>query len=259
MKFSWKIALRIVVPIAFIALFGFVKYEQAHQKCKQVVFEIDHNQGLYFLTNKKLTQFLEANSARNPLGKARNTINLQALEQALEANPFVANAEVNMAFNGTLNIKIQQKKPVMRVFNHEGASFYVDAFGHKIPLCADFTHRVVVASGVIIDAPSQPDTLISGLGKSALQVALLLQRDSLLSAIVDQIYINTDKQIELSTRLGNAQVIVGDTTMLAQKMNNLMAFYGQAYKHKNWNLYATIDLRYKGQVVCTKSNIYETN
>jgi cell division protein FtsQ len=67
-------------------------------------------------------------------------------------------------------------------------------------------------------------------------------------------YVNTDSEIELIPRVGDHTILIGNTNNLEEKMQNLFVFYTQAMKKAGWNEYEMINLKYRGQVVCSKKN-----
>ena len=70
--------------------------------------------------------------------------------------------------------------------------------------------------------------------------------------VFDQVTVDEKGDLVLTPKLGNTIVIVGDTTRLAEKFENLWAFYDQGVKKVGWDTYKTINLKYNNQLVCTK-------
>ncbi|HRZ77534.1 MAG TPA: hypothetical protein P5248_09220 [Bacteroidales bacterium] len=92
---------------------------------------------------------------------------------------------------------------------------------------------------------------------SAHRLGLLLEKDDFLRLLVSQIYIEPHGDLRMEPRIGKHSIIVGDSTGLESKLENLEAFYRQGLVRGPWDRYELINLKYKDQVVCTKRKTYE--
>ena len=57
----------------------------------------------------------------------------------------------------------------------------------------------------------------------------------------------------LSILLGNEKILVGGNENISEKLNKLKFFYQEGLRYEGWNVYQTIDLKNKDQVVCRKN------
>ena len=74
-----------------------------------------------------------------------------------------------------------------------------------------------------------------------------------LTTLIQQIYVNKDKEIELYPAIGNHKIVFGDAQNLNEKFNKLKLFYTEGLnKSDAWTKYSIINLKYKNLVVCTK-------
>ena len=67
-----------------------------------------------------------------------------------------------------------------------------------------------------------------------------------------QVYINSEKDVDLVTRVGNHTVKMGSLEGYENKLNKLYAFYKNALPLEGWNKYSVINLKYGNQVICKK-------
>ena len=58
--------------------------------------------------------------------------------------------------------------------------------------------------------------------------------------------------IELIPRVGNHTIVFGDANQIESKFEKLIVFYNKGLSNTGWNEYSVINLKYEGQVVCTK-------
>lgn len=175
------------------------------------------------------------------LGAPVHEIDFEAIEADVEKHPAIKNCQVYNNAYGTLNVKVTQHEPIVRVFNGN-QSFYLDEDGVQIPVSGRFSARVLVVNGRI---PSNREELI--------QVARFITGDPFWNAQMEQIYIRRNGDYILVPRVGEHLILLGSAERLEEKMDNLMLLY-QQLDPKKWNSYKTINLKFKNQVVCSKSN-----
>ncbi|MDR1436585.1 MAG: cell division protein FtsQ, partial [Candidatus Symbiothrix sp.] len=69
-----------------------------------------------------------------------------------------------------------------------------------------------------------------------------------------QIYVAPNKDIELTPRVGNHQIILGKLEDCEEHLEKLKVFYEKILNKVGWNKYSKINLKYKNQIVCTRNN-----
>ena len=162
------------------------------------------------------------------------------MEFLLESNDMIKSAQVYLTVNGEVRAKIEQKRPIARVYSK--AIFYIDEDGLWMPLSSQHSARVPLITGVV------------GKGdlKDVYKMALKIYKDSFLRTYVTEIHQNENKEVSLRMRLLNFEILLGDLENLDQKMRNLKAFYQKAKKDKVLDEYKSVNLQFDNQVVCTK-------
>jgi cell division protein FtsQ len=93
------------------------------------------------------------------------------------------------------------------------------------------------------------------LAKDLYKTADFIRRDSLWDAQIAQIYVNTDREIELIPRVGSQRILIGNADSLNVKLRNLQAFYKQVLPHVGWDKYRTINIKYTNQVIGVKNEL----
>lgn len=176
------------------------------------------------------------------------------LESILEEDPFVKNAEVVLTANGKLKILIEQRKPVLRIFDGRGNNYYLDESGAKIPPSRHFTTRTLVANGEIQSYSTDFLQRKNHPLKDLFELALFILHDDFWNAQIEQIYVNNKNEFVLIPKVGDQSIIFGDYDNVEDKFNRLKVFYEKAISKEGWRKYHSIDLRFRGQVVCERND-----
>lgn len=248
--FAWAVSLG-----GLVVLMSFIEFKKAGVYCKGVKVYIPGNQ--YFIDKEEVDNILKIHK-HQLIGRNMESINLHALENKLKANPFIESAMVYADMDGIIRVEISQRQPVLRVINQFDQNFYIDQNGLKIPLSSNFTARVLAANGYIEEAfGNKVDTLHTDIAKQVFKTADFINRDSLWSAQIAQIYVDQNHEIELIPRVGNNRILLGNADSLDTKFSNLLTFYKKAMPEVGWDRYKIINIKYANQVVGIKSDNFK--
>lgn len=179
-------------------------------------------------------------------------VDADRVERVLEEDPFVQNAEVALTANSRIIIEVVQREPALRVKDKEGSSYYLDKTGTRVPLSKHFAARTLVATGNI--PPHTPEFLKrkkSGM-KDLFELTRFILADDLWRALIEQIYVNGRKEFVLVPKVGDQIILLGKFENIEDKFRRLRAFYEKGMSYEGWQRYKSIDLRFRGQVVCEK-------
>ena len=228
--------------LVIIFLFGFASHRNSNKKVEDVdvVFENGENLFIsYDMVNKLLIQNLSSDQ-----NQTKENINLNNLEQFVQSNEMIENAEIFLTIKGDLGVIIRQRTPVLRVANSTG-SYYYDSQGKKMPLSENYSARVPLTSSELNIKNCNDIICLSN---------IIIGDDFLQKQIIgiNQIETNGVIQFEFKTRLGNQVVIFGDMKRVDAKIKKLKIFYQKALEDKTLETYKTINLKFNNQVVCAK-------
>jgi cell division protein FtsQ len=198
-------------------------------------------------------------------GSSIARIDLYELENTVLANAYVSSCEVYQTIEGDLVLKARVREPLVRVINQDDDQFYLDLSGYLMPVNPLHPSHVPIASGFIPDKfisldksekplDAYPDSSVL---HQVYPVAYYILKDDFLKYFIEQIYVTEKKEIELVPKIGSQNIIFGDATDTAEKLENLKTFYQKVMCNINWHTYKSINLKYKNQVVCLKSTEYE--
>lgn len=183
-------------------------------------------------------------------GRPLKSIDVTRVERVLEEDPLIFDADVFVDAKNIVRIGITQRKPVLRIIDRNGLNYYLDEKGIKMPLSKHFTTRVLVATGSIppyIPAfMEQPNHRLN----AVFALTELVRHDTFLEAMIEQIHIEEDGDFILVPLIGDQRIILGPYERMEEKLNNLKLFYREGMPYEGWRTYRTINLSYKGQIVC---------
>ncbi len=217
-----------------------------------LVIEIQSQDDTNFITKEDVKNMLKRRFGHVLNGIPVGSLDVQEVEEVLEKDAFVKKADVFIGARNTVNIRIMQRKPILRVIDGDGASFYLDEEGHFLPLSANYTARVPVATGVI---PTFRDDFMEFEGnvvKGLFEIVTYARQDEFLWPMLEQIAVDKKKEFVLIPKLGKQKIVFGKAVRITEKFENLKAFYKEGIPYEGWKKYKTINLKFRGQVVCKK-------
>lgn len=179
----------------------------------------------------------------NPYGKPIKDINTYEIEKAIVTNQMVKSAEVFVTSNGGIRAVVKNRKPILRVINNSGASYYIDKDGEKVPLSRNFVADLPLATGAVKEDFAKNELR---------EFALFLKKDDFWDSQVGQIVVLSNNELKLIPCIGNHEIILGEIDNYKEKLDKLKTFYKKGLSETGWNRYSIINLKYDKQVVCTK-------
>lgn len=247
-----SILLWVVTAAALVVLFVFARenYLTTPLKSIQLIPAMDTG----FVRKTALHEEIERICGTSKVG----TINMIAIQKALDNNSWIESNASYIDLDGTLNISYKEYEPWFRVFGKNGHSVYVTREGVVIPSSRLYTPYVLVASGNFeLRSDSITYQLTDTLGSdrnllNALHWCDAIEGNDFVSHCIGQLYCNKRNQFELTVKGFDGRVIVGDTCDAADKLRRLESFMKQRIDSPETKTLKSINLNYKNQIVCTK-------
>jgi cell division protein FtsQ len=205
----------------------------------------------FFVDKKDILAAIGEYLDGKPEGQLIRHFNLKSLENDLQRNVWVKNARLFFDNNAVLQVVIDEREPVARVFTHAGNTFYIDSALNMLPLSDKYSARLPVFTGFPSEAKVLPRA-DSALLKDIYLVSTALQRDAFWMAMVEQIDITPQRNFEMVTKIGDHSIVIGDGSVMDDKLNRLMLFYKQVILKTGWQKYSSINVQFAGQVVAKK-------
>ncbi|MBI9064417.1 MAG: cell division protein FtsQ [Marinilabiliaceae bacterium] len=236
-----KIAWVSVVVLYFPLIFSFISIGKDKVVCGVISSSICDSVENRFITPGEI-RTLVLEKYPGILGRKVKEINTEEMEVFFEKHPAVNNCEVYFTYGGSLHVDVTQREPLVRVFD-ANESFYLDMNGQKMPVFRNYSAHILVAAGYI-GRLKETDGLM--------RISKMIYEDQFWKAQIEQVYVNEQGELILVPRVGDHLIEFGGLERMEEKFRNLRALYNQGWDAREWNLYKKVNLKYKGQVVCTK-------
>jgi cell division protein FtsQ len=262
MKRWLKNSLWVIFLIVVGVLMSLVKTSQSERAVGIPEVNIEVFEDMIFLSEADVISRLKD---KHYIGgeKVYSDMELEKIEQFIEGMPEVKKVQVYTYLSGIWKIEMSLRQPIARIFNQDGTSCYLDQDGTLMPLSSNYTAHVVTVDGNINETDygksvaniMNNDSLITlEILDDLYEISNYVCNDEYLSAQITHIHINNYDEFEFIPRVGDQRIMFGDADFAAGKFKKLEYFYTEGMSRAGWDLYDTISVMYKGQVVCSKRN-----
>ncbi|MBN2519340.1 MAG: hypothetical protein JXB17_02450 [Bacteroidales bacterium] len=256
MKRYKNIIFWILITGFLVITISFISDKSSSIICNKISILVTDSLENTFVERKDIVALL-LNKNPKILGVAFNEINTEKIENDIIKHPSISSSEVYKTIDGRLNIIVDQKNPIIRIYSKSGKGFYIDQKGCFMPLSNKYSSLVVIGNGEInvnINYDKTPD--IKSLNNKTLTdlyfIALFLNNDQFWNSQIEQIYVKNNGEYELIPRVGSQIILLGTANDLEIKLRNLKAVYLNGFSKTSWTKYEYINLKYNNQVICTK-------
>lgn len=256
-----KIVVRILIFLVVAYLLTipwFIDGKRQDTLCGRVVVNIIDSAECMFVTPERILDMVNSRSD-SVLGRPVGSISADALEKRISGIREIRDVDVWIDIDGTMNIEVDQRNPVMRVIPDDGGDYLVDDEGILFKSTVGHPPRLHIVGGNIkitramLEGVSITDSTMAGTSlRDAFDFVNYINKDKFWSAQIDQIYINNKGGLELVPRVGRQIIKLGSLEGYATKLENLMLFYEQVVPETGWDSYSEINLEYSNQIVCKK-------
>ena len=176
--------------------------------------------------------------------RAAADIDLQRIEDRLNAVTNIEKATVSRMPDDRIRIAVEPMVPVARVFDYSGRSYYINRAGKRLTASARYHLDVPVITGRF-GSGSNPAALIP--------IVERISRDPQWEAITSQLMVNPGNGDIILVPLIRGHVVnLGDTADIDDKLARVMTMYRKVLPLKGWEYYDTISVKWAGQVVASR-------
>ncbi len=258
-----KILLWISLPILVVAVGIIAQNNSQNRKVNNLAIEINYNKNgetNRLLTYEDINTFVR-HRYDSIIGRKVKDVDVEKMENDLLSMKYVKSANVYTTVDGQIQLRINQRKAIVRVINSLGDQFYIDEEGKILPIRSFFPAHVVVCNGNIpalglysnTYSEAESDSIINNsILKDIYKMALTIDHDSLLHKQIVQMNVDINGEFTLSPLVSNHIIKFGKAKDIKTKFNKLKLFYTDGLAHHRWNNYKIINLKYRNQIVCTK-------
>ena len=169
----------------------------------------------------------------------KSGLNLRNIEQTLNQNNWVKNAQSYVSIDGGIGVHVTSKLPIVRV---EGdRSYYIDASGIPFPLSKNES----VAVPIFYGNPTAHQRLL------IVDAAQKTASDTFMSNHIVA-YEWLPEGLAMEPRQESYQIVLGTPNQLEKKFKKYKAFYAKMQDSTVLKTYKQVNLSFHGQVVCSK-------
>lgn len=222
---------------------------QSRKKLSNVEIQIRNGEAVHFIDEGEVMKMLFTDRHLDPYQLSLGTLDIHKMENIARSNPWVSDAQVYVDNERAMHISVTQRVPVVRVFEESGHSYYLDRDLNAMPLSDRYVHYTPLITGAPV--LREDDSISRDIKGTMLALVSYITGSKFWNAQIAQIVIGRNKTFELIPILGKQRILLGDTSRVPEKLNNLLAFYQQVENKVGWEKYEVIDLRFKGQVVAS--------
>ena len=160
------------------------------------------------------------------------------IEQIITRIPFVKKANVYMTVNSELNIRVQEKKPVLNLYNSD---YLLSENGQLIPKIDSLNIDLISFFGEI------DPTIYTNLSN----LSKMIIKDDFLKDHIKYIY-SDSLSFYLRVNRFNYNIELGSLENISEKLNNYKVFIASIMDDEILNKYSHLNLKFNKQVIAQK-------
>ena len=243
-----------VILICMTVASGTGKAVRRSTLCSGIAVTIKDSAENRFVSETDILNYLDKEYGRIE-GIPAEDLDFKKIEDILNTRSAVLKSEAYYTKDGTLNILITQRKPVMR-FQKGNSGFYADRDGYIFPMEPGRASHVVVIDGNIpldLDKAGQGKDVTGNeriwLDRITSMVSYMNGHRTWAENIV-QIHVLDNGDLVLIPREGKEKFIFGKPVRIGEKFSLMDSYYSAIVPAKGKDCYRRVDVRYAGQIIC---------
>ena len=222
--------------------------------CKGVRIEVLDSAENSFVSATDVRRFIDR-SYGNIIGEPLDSIDLTKVEHIVDSRSAVRKCQAYVTRDSMLNVKVTQRKPVVR-FQKKDGGFYADAEGYIFQLQNTYASHVQIVDGNIPLAANSgykgdlANDQERAWFKSVMNVINHMEGSKVWKGKIVQIHVDEKGELVLIPREGNERFLFGQPNSLEDKFMKMEKYYTTIIPEKGSARYSTVDVRFRGQIVC---------
>lgn len=241
MKVLLRFLFMVVLVLYLFVSFFLLRSHAAEDTCSDLQVKIADSAVLHYVSAADVYGYIEEFDL-DPCGKPMSQVDTEEIERTLMLNGVLSSVECYKKTGGKVCVEVTQRMPVMRVMSDNG-NYYVDVEGRRITADSPYRTHLPLVTGHVDSVLTYRDIL---------PLARYIYKHRFWNAQIEQIYVDECHEIELVPRVGSQTILLGSVQHFETKLDNLMSVYKQVFSETGWNMYDTVSLKFKDQVVCTR-------
>jgi len=241
-----------LIGIGVCILLGAAVKDRSIKSCRG--YEIDINgssDANWFIDKKDILNIITSDGATAIRGRQLQRFDLKVLEDKIERNVWIADAQLFFDNKGILQVNVKERQPVARVFSVNGSTFYIDSSGKLLPV----SDKIVAKLPVFTGFPPVTNKILKKdrpLTNDIIELSRFIYANPFWMAQIAQVDIHGNREFDIVPVIGNHLVELGSAEDHEKKFNRLMNFYKQVLAKTGMDKYSKIRLQFRDQVVAVK-------
>ena len=208
-----------------------------------------------FVGREDIEKWLD-NEYRAYAGLPLDSVDLTRIESIVTGHSAVRDCQAWLTDDGILHVQLSQREPLVR-FDDGSNGWYADADGFIFPLQRRGDADVPVVDGKLPlkVARGYKGTIADPVQKAWLEKVLGLVeqlKGTPWESRIRHISASANGDLVLLPAEGKERFLFGQPVRVEEKIGLLEKYYGSVVPSKDSGYYKTVDLRYRGQIVCRK-------
>lgn len=216
--------------------------EAGERVCSGII--INPGKGFHFLTEDDALRVIREQYGEC-IGRGTDSISLHGIERIMDRQGAVLKSQVWMTPDGLVHVSLVQRTPVAR-FQKGKEGYYVDGTGAFFPLQQSYTAQVPVIDGHLPGMEENAGWMDS-------MVGLVEYMDTTpWSKSISQINVLRNGELLMIPSEGHEVFVFGGPEDHEAKFSRMEKYYTHIRPGKGPGHYRCVNVKYKGQIICTK-------
>ncbi|HLU92762.1 MAG TPA: hypothetical protein VKZ54_01495 [Membranihabitans sp.] len=185
-------------------------------------------------------------------GLPLDSISLEAIEAEYNDNPFVKECRAYIDKHYVLQIELEERIPLFRIYSNNGGDYYIDRDGISMPVSDHYTPRVTLATGAIPLLPLDNSVDSSRIHQDLYRAVKAIEADEFMAGYVSEIHVNEAGQIVFYPLVGDFTIRLNNTDQIENKFENLKIFLRDGLSRIGWDKYSELVIGYENQIIGKK-------
>jgi cell division protein FtsQ len=258
-----KITLWSIFGVSVVMLLFFTQQAQDEIVLEEPEIEVHVEGAAHFITEQEILNHLEFNKLWDK-GVKSGELPVAKIEDWLMQISQVKHAKVFRDLGGRWKIEVTTRKPIARLFNAKGETYYLDDEGVAMEVSHQHAARVLVVTGAFeegLEVENVAEIINNDSLKSIrnlddiYRISSYVCNDPMFHSLIGQIHLQKNGDFVLIPLVGDQRIVFGSALTeeeVARKFKKLQIFYKEAMPYEGWNKYKEISLMYEDQIVCKK-------
>lgn len=235
--------------LVLLTLITFSGVKNNNRKVSTVDVYIEQKDGNFFTDQLEVLSLMTLNESDYVEGVELRELDPKKLEQRIESNPFINDAQVYRDLKGNLRVKVTQSEPIARVFIAGEADRYIDQDGNILPVNAKHTARVPLLE-TAFEFSWEKNLNETSYGRNLFDLLKFIEEDEFWRAQIAHVMVQKDGAVEMLPQVTKQRIEFGMPEDFESKFKKLMIFYKEILPTKGWNVYNTVNVKFENQIIC---------